>query len=517
MDKKTLKDGLMIAIMFVSLFTVGIIPFCSEGEDIWLHLKVGKDIVNNHSIPHHDIYSHTAQGKEWIAHEWLAEVIFYVIYNSSGWTGLVLLRAFIITIIGGLLWIILRRWKVNIYLRGAIIIGTISGILLFAYIRPHLFSWIFIILTIYLLDIYRVRQRMKYLWILLILLIVWANIHGSYLIGIGLIFIYALSELLKHFLVQRKTCQSENISTKRIFFSLFLMGLMGIVAIGLLNPNHFKLLVFPLKLMGWEWITANIVEWFPFHKTENLYPLFIIETCICGIILLCSLKKVELQDVLIFIIVLVMVLSAVRHIPIATLFIGLIMGKYLAIKLKNGILRRNWIKDGVFIFTFAFLFMLWLPRINHRTFSPTYTKSPYGAVKFLKEHKIKGNLYNNYAWGGFIMWNAYPDLKVFIDGRIDVYGEKIGNDYVKIGWGLNWAKMLENYGVTIILVSSYKVPNSINFGQDKNWRLIYFDKESQVYVKNIPRYHSIIDKFGYKRNNPRSKNALYQGNGHYYL
>jgi len=99
-------------------------------------------------------------------------------------------------------------------------------------------------------------------------------------------------------------------------------------------------------------------------------------------------------------------------------------------------------------------------------------------------------MYNSYELGGPIIFSLYPEYKVFIDGRIDVYGEKIVNDYYNIRYGENWIGLIEKYNIDFFIID-----NKADIGRillmNESYKLAYFDEYYAVYIKNVPKYENI--------------------------
>jgi hypothetical protein len=143
----------------------------------------------------------------------------------------------------------------------------------------------------------------------------------------------------------------------------------------------------------------------------------------------------------------------------------------------------------------------------HRSEVVTGSKYPQGAVKFLKETRIAGNMFNPLDWGGYLMWYLFPDYKVFIDGRglredVVVQASKImaavKND---VGGMPEWKTYLEHYDVSLIVTYSVEhfsgrliplIPALLN---DPQWNLIYADEISLIFAKENPENIDIIRRF----------------------
>jgi hypothetical protein len=106
---------------------------------------------------------------------------------------------------------------------------------------------------------------------------------------------------------------------------------------------------------------------------------------------------------------------------------------------------------------------------------------PKGAVDWLLENKSQGNLFNSYGWGGYLIWRMYPEYRVYIDGRADVYGDKFIYDYMTIYRAEpGWENKLDSQAVQTVLIEP-NAPLAYMLSQSTTWRIIYQDKTSTVY------------------------------------
>jgi hypothetical protein len=109
---------------------------------------------------------------------------------------------------------------------------------------------------------------------------------------------------------------------------------------------------------------------------------------------------------------------------------------------------------------------------------------PKKAVDFLITHPEKGNLFNKYCWGGYLIWRG---RKVFIDGRLDVYGEEFMREYIQVEKGKkNWKKILEKYKIKVILwPRGGFLPTLLK--ESSEWQIIYEDEIAIIFQKNLTK------------------------------
>jgi hypothetical protein len=120
---------------------------------------------------------------------------------------------------------------------------------------------------------------------------------------------------------------------------------------------------------------------------------------------------------------------------------------------------------------------------------------PVRAVEFLKRENLKGNMFNNDEFGDYIIYAAWPEYKVFFDGRLDMYGSSRLKEYLEVtNVRPGWEKIIEKYNIRWIIYGANS-PLSMFLMERSDWRLIYADKVANIFVKNIPENRYIINKY----------------------
>ena len=127
---------------------------------------------------------------------------------------------------------------------------------------------------------------------------------------------------------------------------------------------------------------------------------------------------------------------------------------------------------------------------------------PIKAVDFLVENKVKGNFFNDFNAGAYLVGRCFPDIKVFIDGRTEVYGPDFFNFYVQLWEKDNpevFAGALDKFNITGALLNSVQQPippRIINYLENsKEWIPVYFDFDGVIYLKDVPQNREIIDQY----------------------
>ena len=171
-------------VLLSMVFVLAVRQSVSIDPDLWWHLKAGQQIIDTRAVPHTDDYSFTKQGSEWVAHEWLSEVIMEAIYRVSGLVGLVTIFSLVIIIA---LWLTYRRCDGKPYAAGiAILLAAAASSPLFG-IRPQMLTLLLASIYIVLLERFDPKEHTRRLWWLVPLMLLLVNLNAGWELGLALI------------------------------------------------------------------------------------------------------------------------------------------------------------------------------------------------------------------------------------------------------------------------------------------------------------------------------------------
>lgn len=235
-------------IMGLSVFAVliWVAAMFNDGDTFW-HLVAGNWIIDHRAIPHVDAFSYTFAGKPWLAHEWLSELVMAGVFRLCGWSGLALLTAGA----GGLtVYLVARvasRWLGGLALWLTVLLG-LGMIAPHFLVRPHIL--VLPLLALWCGELVEARAENRQPgWWLVPVMVLWANMHGSFLFGLCLIGPFALEALLA----------APAGGRRPVVISWGRFGLAALVA-SLITPHGFEGLLFPVKLLVMPGITG-VMEW----------------------------------------------------------------------------------------------------------------------------------------------------------------------------------------------------------------------------------------------------------------
>jgi hypothetical protein len=450
----------------------------SDG-DFWWHLKTGEFILQTRSIPRTDFYSFTNYGKAWVAHEWLSEAIFYLIYSVLGFNALILVFALLAALA---FWIVFKRSEAHSLIAGLAVVLGVLTVLPTIGVRPRVFTLLLASVYLALLDRHMRDSESRAIWWLVPLMALWVNLHGGFLIGFVLIVLTMIGIVI----------DSWTKSVKPRGLKVLAMVLVGCSVAAVLNPHGIRIFAFPFEILLSPVQQKVVVDWFSpdFHQRE-LLPLALLIICSVAALAL-SPKRPRPSEVLLFLATLFMTLKSHRHMAIFALVAAPLLASYSQSWLESlgfGKLFNRKLVAGRFGWT-SVLFLLpllfFVVVVKNRVYIPLTqepARVPLEAVAFMKEGNLTGNTFTDpNIWGGYLIWAA-PSNPVYIDGRIDMYGDQFVTEHVKIVYGLiNWREPFDRYGVKNAIVS----PRSVlarELRESGEWREVFQDGMALVFVR----------------------------------
>ncbi|MCC6626118.1 MAG: hypothetical protein IT340_01825 [Chloroflexi bacterium] len=432
------------------LIAIGTLAFLRRTDpDFWWHVRAGRDMLANGTVPRVDPYSYTMAGAPWVAHSWLWEVTLAGVYDTAGYGAVSALLAGLLV---ATFWLTYRLLRARGLIEWAAAIVVLAGALMSVQTltaRPHAVTYLGIAVTAWLLEWWR-RGQERRLWWLLPLMALWVNIHGGYAIGLGLVGLTLVGELLDARLVRRRPR---------------LATLAGVLAGGLvtssLNPQGPAIHLFAAGFLSrdsamqryiQEWASPDFHDWPGLILALSLVTLVAVglRPGATG----WSLGLPALAGVW-------QALQAVRHIPLYALvtlpaaapaMAGLAPALAARPRLpeETRFVAVNWV--AVALLAASISVPLLSSPLAQTKRAPVEEWYPQTALNYLVTHRPAGPIFNFDGWGGYLIERA-PDYPVYIDGRTDLYGRAMLEEYrqvVRLEPG--WRDILDQRGIQLVLV-----------------------------------------------------------------
>jgi hypothetical protein len=448
-----------------------------DDPDLWWHLRLGQTIWDTGHIPTSDQFSFTASGHEWVAHEWLSQVLLYLTYRAGGYPALVVWLCLVASVIVGLTYLLCvlcsGNWKVSV-IGGMLALFMLTVSLA---IRPLLLGHLFLLLELLVLYAGIMRQS-KWIWALPPLFVVWVNCHGSFLFG--LVFLGAVT--------LNKSVEWEGIRPQ-LHLGRLDSRLMWVLALSLaapfVNPIGPALVLSPFNvLLNQPDNISNVEEWAALTVQDPRgLGLILVLITIVGLALSLP-KRLPVSAWVLLAAVTGLALRHSRMLPIFGFVAAPIVCYFLAAQWDNYNRDRDlpWMNALLMFLATIGCWML-LPG-SADIDRQIRANEPIAALEVIKVKGIEGPMLNEYAWGGYLLW-ARPSQRVFIDGRADIYAwTGVLREYGR------WAtlkddprSLLDKYSIKVCLLP-VTAPMAHVLPLMTEWKLLYSDSLAVVYTRN---------------------------------
>ncbi len=402
----------------------------STDPDTYWHLASGRWMVDHGAILDRDLFSSTAPGQPYSVGEWLGQVVLYLAYAAGGWAGLAVLRALCVATAA----FFVARLAIRSTRSALLAVLLTAAAIILSKItwsdRPQLFTLALFPLTFDLLLSARDHARVRAPTALIALpplVMVWANLHGGYALGLFLAAAFAIEAIL----TRRAPVAFVGAAVLALAFSFADPGSLGIGA----AVAHVSA---PPRAIAEE-TPPDVLT-----SAGALFALFVVSVLAAAL-----LAGGTLLDALVLVPLLWLALSAQRHLP----FFAFAAAPYLARAVpapRDLLPKRAPLPDGVAVALAVALTVGAAASARDAPAAPDDARYPVAALPALRASS--GVLLNEYDWGGFLIWRA-PERPVFIDGRLFLFLPEVLDDYmVAIELRPRWREALERRQVSQVLI-----------------------------------------------------------------
>ncbi len=472
-----MKKGILF---YLTLFLL-ILAFSTTANffdfDLWARLIAGMGVVDGGQVLKTDFLSYTPT-HTWWDHEWGSGVIFYLFLKLFGPYSLIILQAIMVFLIfffcSRIIKIRDNAKPYNILFYFFELMAVMTN--LNCPIRCHLFSFLFFTIFIYILEKVRLTNNNKLLWVIPPLTILWNNVHGGVISGIGLLLMYALGEFLN----------------KKEFKKYILTFVVSFISL-IINPWGLEYIKF--LLMANTLQRTHIIEWWglfsKFHLFRQIpFKIFMFGSIITEIALITQkikfsgIKKWYYEaDKVKYIVLLSTLYLAISHVKLLPFFaIATLCFVYEDFyKLISKYNFPGWKDKMIYgLLLFISIFTLVSKDFSVPVGIGTY---PVKEVEFIKQNNLKGNILVNFGLGSYVSYKLYPNNLIYMDGRY----EEVYYDYMVpllkefcLAYP-NWKDLINNFPPDIIIIEKY-YPIFNVLQKSEEWKLVYQDKTFGVFL-----------------------------------
>lgn len=464
--------------------------------DMGWHLMDGKYLIeHNFKAAKADIFSHSMTDFPLIMHEWTHDIMMYKLFSWANFFGLSIIYAAVTCAA-----FILVSWGIKAKAEYKIIpaiLGVIAGGYVIG-VKAQMFSLLGLAAVIFIIFKFRQNSKTKLLYLFPLIFLLWVNFHGGFAVGLFFIGVFLSLEYFKkissYFLektgkfLKIRTWLGENSLT---LSSLWKLGIIFVASslITLINPYGWRIYIEIITTIFDNYAKSIIGEWLPVSAAIPFAFQFFTYLALLGILLIMNFRKTDYTYLAIVSIFLYLAFSSWRHVPLfivisIPLWVSIV--EHLSGKELSKLIQKKW---------FLAVFLLATAVIGYQRMQitpPSYSMErmskegnyPYGAVQYLRENTKPGNFFNEYNWGGYLIWQ-YPERKVYIDGRMASWNFRGRKIFLEFNNAMEhkdgWEKTLEDNNITQALV--YNNPsNEIAFSK-LGWKETYKDYLSLVFEK----------------------------------
>ena len=472
----------LLVVLLLAIFVV-VIPAdrLLLDPDLYWHTATGRLIWTTKSLPLVDEFSHTFRGHPWIARDWLSDLAFFGSYSLDGWRGVSMLAAISIALAYGLLFLTLAR---TIRLTVAIGVAVVMMVLSFSHLHARTQLLADGLIVIWVAGLVRaVDTKTSPSWWLLLVMALWANVHGGFIVGLALAAGLAIEAIVEGPRGERRALARS--------WTFFLLAAVGASC---LTPYGWGPLLLTLKglIMGNE-VKQYVREWQPVSLVSA--PITLIFVLLMMFAALLAGAKIRLPRLVLVVAITGMMFSAIRYAGPYNLVLPLLLATPLCAQFPILRLTRQIESQPQF-------FVL-LAKAARRTLYPLYAAivlipfaagafgkavtpdpqiTPAAAVDYIVDHNDGGKVYNSFNFGGYLIFRKVP---TFVDGRTDqlflngFFSQRI-NTTTKHPRKI--IQYLEEYNIKFVLVE----PDSFESQElqaTAGWRKVYSDKYSVLFEK----------------------------------
>ncbi|OLC90367.1 MAG: hypothetical protein AUH86_23190 [Acidobacteria bacterium 13_1_40CM_4_58_4] len=494
---------LIFIVLFGAVTWGALAPRLLGDAGIGWHIRNGEQMLRMHAITRIDSFSFTMSGRPWYAWEWLYDVVIAGVHDRLGLNGVVFFTALAIAATFALtLRLAVRRGAV-LPVTVILLALSISASTIHFFARPHVLSWLFAAMWFQLLDSSEISSSRetdrRVLW-LPVLMLLWVNLHGGFLLGFALLGLYLIAGLIRH----SGSREGPKDATRQRLKHLGTVTVLSLLA-SLINPYSYKLHLHVYQYLSNRWLMN--------HIDEFLSPNFhgVAQQCFAALLLIAIValaiapKKPQLSQLFVIIFAAYSGLYAARNLPVSSILLTLIVAPLLSQvvvgahtnpqlppRLRAFFSRCESFTSRMGGMELRFRGHLWpvaavmlglLVCLQHGKLGSRQLmdarfdakRFPVQAAEVIARRGIDQPIFTPDSWGGYLIYRLYPQTKVFVDDRHDLYGEQFLKDYLKvIRVAPDWDKVLNEMHVDWVLVpAGSSLANMLR--ETSQWTVIHED------------------------------------------
>ena len=478
------------ACLFIALLTFFAFVYTPISDsDFWWHIAAGQWIVEHGALPLTDPYgmysaADTVRNDTVLRGQWLGQVALYEAFNLGGSTGIIIMRALLLTGCLGLLFWRAYRLGAPGWAMWTVMIPSALLALGFTNDRPQLFSYLLAVVLFLAIENYERSRARVWLWMLPLIAVLWANIHGAFLLAVVLLPIYVFTQWVRSRLTQKNF---------RVQYGALVLATFAFMAATLLNPNGLTTYAYLFSLEGsaLQNATSEYISSFALYQLGNFVPqLWVALLYILSIIACMGLWRRDWASLALVFFLGVIGAWSYRYLA----FMIFIAGPYLAVGLGHAVnLKHRFTipRYGIGILLLLAITTITFGIRNGVAFRSEVDRSmfPIAALDILGAQNISGKIFNHMQWGGYLQWRLGSRAHLYVDGRM-LDSARL-EPYRHLLWATpDGVELLRQEQFDIVML-----PPSNRFTGERyalvdylrahrEWRMVYQDRDAVVFMRS---------------------------------
>ncbi|HEU4367474.1 MAG TPA: hypothetical protein VFV05_04490 [Methylomirabilota bacterium] len=497
-----------------------------EDPDAFTHLALGRDLIQQRWFPTHEPFSFASPGSPYYNTEWLFDVVMYLTFLAGGTAGVIVLKAAIVALAMGILWLDSRApgeaaamRPAGLLIRAAVV-TTIAVMMRHRFVeRPDIALMVFLAFTIYALNAYLGAGR-RWIFMLPALQVIWANMHPSLVVGlVPFVAVLGGGVALRAggFLAQRWWPAPPPVTPAWRQLGTVAAVLVGVVIASAINPYRFDALTLPFTLAEHPWFRQEISELQPLRPSTWPGPYVLAACLLLGLV--ATLRRLPLVPTLLALPFLHLGFSAARFVFLFELVAAPILARHLvlvAASARSGLSRRLVLAGAAAALAFAVTTVAvtaggrgpFHDAQKARGLGVNERWVPEGALRYLDTHGVEGRLFNAFHFGGYITWRDFPRRVPMVDGRGFVAPSLLEEIHFARVYPRHLERLQAHYGLEAAVMDypSYAGdaveevigPDADTALASPAWALVYWDDVALVYVRRTGKYAAVVARDEYR-------------------
>lgn len=447
--------------------------------DIWWHLRNAEIFVQTHSVVHRDLYSFTARGARWINESWLGELPYYFAWRWFGIRGIYLVMLAEVELI--LLGVFALAYIESRNVKAAFCASWLAVWLATVSFGPRtlLAGWMCLVAELFIFALFKRDKDLS--WLLPPLFVLWANVHGSWLIGMALFGIFFASGLVEGVWGRLQATRWTLPQIRK----LVLVGSLSVAGL-FLNPYTYHLVFYPFNFAFQQRLNVNHVdEWMSldFHGVRGKILFGMLAATI--VLALVRKRRWQLHELGFTLLGFYAAVTYSRFLFLAAIVVTPMLAKELDFLAPY---RPEIDKIGLnaaLMIAIVLGCILRFPRPEY-LWRDTVRNYPVKALSYLQQFHPEGRVFNDCLWGGYLIWNA-RHIPVFIDSRIDIFEYNgVFADYLDAMGGKNTLEILDKYNIRYVLYSRESTVAYLLM-HNPGWKIDYQDGTAVLLERSAAR------------------------------